>query len=167
MKINPVIAAVSLALSAAAGAQTIPGSPGLPAAPSASDAIWTPPQCAGLSGTARETCLQQQTVRTPGRSEDAASRAGGGTPGSSADAAARTGVAPGSGVTTGVPGSALGTSPLGGTGTLGGTSPLGASTPGTTSGSTTGSTTSGSTIGGSSVPSAIGSAIGGTSTITK
>lgn len=52
--------------------------------------------CDNLKGAAREKCLQrQETPRTPGRSEGAASREGGKTPGRSEDAASRTGVPPG------------------------------------------------------------------------
>ena len=53
--------------------------------------------CEGLKGPARITCLQEQknTARTPGRSEDSASREGGRTPGRSEDSASRTGTPPG------------------------------------------------------------------------
>jgi hypothetical protein len=51
--------------------------------------------CTKLKGPARDACLQKQSPNTPGRSEDAAARAGGRTPGRSEDATARTGVPPG------------------------------------------------------------------------
>ena len=72
-------ATLSLLVSAAAFAQTPPGS--------------TPAQkqCSGLSGDALDTCLKS----APGRSGDAASRAGDRTPGNSENAASRTGTPPG------------------------------------------------------------------------
>jgi hypothetical protein len=72
-------AAFSLLLSAAAFAQTPPGSN--PAQK----------QCSGLSGDALDSCLKA----APGRSGDAASRAGDRTPGNSENAASRTGTPPG------------------------------------------------------------------------
>lgn len=51
--------------------------------------------CEGMIGSARDNCLRSNTARTPGRSEDAASREGGRTPGRSEDSASRTGTPPG------------------------------------------------------------------------
>lgn len=67
------------------------------AADSARGTTGSTTSCEGLSGSARESCMQRQspTARTPGRSEDAASREGGRTPGQSEDSASRTGVPPG------------------------------------------------------------------------
>ena len=49
-------------------------------------------KCEGLKGDALDKCKREAA---PGKSEDAASRAGGTSPGSSGDAASRTGTAPG------------------------------------------------------------------------
>ena len=72
-------ATLSLLVSAAAFAQTPPGS--------------TPAQkqCSGLSGDALDACLKA----APGRSGDAAPRAGERTPGNSENAASRAGTPPG------------------------------------------------------------------------
>jgi hypothetical protein len=75
-------AAMSLALSLAAFAQSTPTSP----APKA-----TQQQCKDLSGAALDACLKS----APGHSGDAASRAGGRTPGASESAASRSSAAPG------------------------------------------------------------------------
>ena len=86
-------AAMSLGFSA----MSFAASSGGDTSPAASSS--TPAQkCAGLKGPAFDTCIQQQsnTARTPGRSEDSASREGGRTPGRSEDSASRTGTAPGS-----------------------------------------------------------------------
>jgi hypothetical protein len=71
-------ATASLLFSAAALAQTVPGSQ--PAQK----------QCAGLSGEALDSCLKS----APGRSGDATSRSGDRTPGSSENAASRAGTPP-------------------------------------------------------------------------
>jgi len=110
--------------------------------------------CEGLSGSARQSCMQQQqspTARTPGRSEDSASREGGRTPGRSEDSASRTGVPPGqrdSG-TMGAP-AAGGTPDSSSTGRSGGS--MGGSSSGSSSGSMGGSSgsSSGGGMGGSS-----------------
>jgi hypothetical protein len=72
-------ATLSLLVSAAASAQTPPGS------------VPAQKQCSGLSGDALDACLKA----APGRSGDAGSRAGERTPGNSENAASRSGTPPG------------------------------------------------------------------------
>jgi hypothetical protein len=72
-------ATASLLFSAAAFTHTVPGSQ--PAQK----------ECAGLSGLALDSCLRSAP---PGRSGDATSRSGDRTPGSSENAASRTGTPP-------------------------------------------------------------------------
>jgi hypothetical protein len=86
-------AAISLGISAISFAATPGGSPG----GSANSDSRMKTECDDLSGPARDTCIQQQQniARTPGRSEDAASRQGGRTPGQSEDSASRSGTPPG------------------------------------------------------------------------
>ena len=86
-KISLIASTLFLGVSTAAMAQT-PG-----AAPSQPGAVR---KCDGLTGDALEKCQQEAL---PGKSGDAASRAGGASPGGSGDATSRAGTPPGTGGT--------------------------------------------------------------------
>ncbi len=79
-----------LALALCLGTSTIAVAAGKDAEPTKSqrDALV---KCEGLTGAALDKCKREAA---PGKSEDAASRAGGATPGASGDATSRTGTPP-------------------------------------------------------------------------
>lgn len=84
IKTSLLAAALCLGFSAAAVAQTGAGS-----SKSQTNALQ---KCEGLTGAALDKCKREAA---PGKSEDAASRAGGKSPGGSGDATSRTGTPPG------------------------------------------------------------------------
>jgi hypothetical protein len=83
IKTSLVATALCLAFSAAMAATPDSGSK------SQTNAI---KKCEGLTGAALDQCKREAA---PGKSEDAASRAGGASPGASGDATSRTGTPPG------------------------------------------------------------------------
>ena len=84
IKTSILASAIWLGFATMAMAQsTAPGTPKSPAS--------ALQRCEGMTGTALEQCKREAA---PGKSEDAASRAGGASPGASGNAASRTGTPP-------------------------------------------------------------------------